>query len=362
MEENNSTVAFNTRVKNDDKEEFIQMSKELGIPQHEAFRKMVDIFKKMNDFDVTAPGRKAQGEELQVIFDRLLSIYGDVLTSNENLKDNMIEQHARELGLREKEIREVKDAIKEKDESSKQLSKDFKVAENEVKLMNDRLSELAESENKSTQIIKGKETIERELNEKIASLNEMVAGSRKRENIIEKECEDLGLNITQIITEYKKAISSEKEIKEAQKQLLSKIAEKENIATSQVHDLKDKDIEINGLKKQIEFFNAEIESLRNEHRESIIQLKQEHRDTIDKNKKEYLIQITDLKKEHKEELAESKSILRNECSQRIEDIKRDKDNRITEIEDRIKEMTVRETGIINEKGRTKKVKAEIEKL
>jgi predicted nucleic acid-binding Zn-ribbon protein len=344
-QEKQETTPLSSRVRKKDREDFIQLASELGETQHETFHKMLNTFKKMNELDKNAPGRKNQAEELQGIFDRLLTIYNDVLTSNENLKQDLFDKHTREIGLREKELRNLNYSIEDLKNENKQLKKENTASLKEIKSLNDNIASLNEviirmtkAEEKNSEIIKDKELLISKLNNEVIDLNETIKKKDKYYETIEKECNELGMTPTEIIENYKQLISDKYENEKLIYTLEEDIKEKDILINNQVQEIKSKDIKIEGLNSQIDFYKG-FEKTNKKLQEEL-----EEKNTLINNQVHAISDKTteikglndqiDLYKEQIEHLKES-SIKEKE---NFKEFKLEKDTQIKEYKDIIKNL------------------------
>lgn len=311
MENKETTTLLNSRVKEGDKEQFVELAKQMKITQHELFTKVMNMFLKIRGLEKITEDRKAQAEELQTILDRILDIFGDLLTSNENLKESMKETHIKELADRNKKIVELKekvDVLKEKDKALEKENTDYWSRNRELeKEIDDIRTAKNEMELKNKEIMTLKDAAIQEGRGKIEKLNDLIA------------------SLTAKLDESK--------------QYKDKIIDLEKVLKNKDEKLITKEIEKKGHIEQIDFYKSQMNSLKEDYKAQINALKTEYKEEIKNIKIEYNNEFGKAREEHKKELEEVKVTLRKECDNRVNEIKEIEAERIREINEKVRQLT-----------------------
>lgn len=259
--ENNETVTyFGSRVKEGDKQLFIDLCKKMGVTQHELFSRVLDTFVKMESIEEVASDNKGHAEELRGHLDRILSIFMELSTSSENTKNNLKELHKQEIGLKNNRIRELEERIERLKAEKKLVEESFKKQQEKEMSLLKEIAGLRKEADHNLEAVKDKDIIIKDREENISKLKiELAEYSAYKEDYQKLSEENQGLKNT--ITKLEKEIAGKDiEIKGYEK--------REKMLSEQVKDLtQDKKEKTAEMLKLREESAREIDALRKEIRE-----------------------------------------------------------------------------------------------
>lgn len=108
QEKQSEIVNLGARVKKEDKVVFQKLGKEHGLTQPELFNKIIDTYLKIESIQEIAQDNKGHAEELRGHLDRIMSIFIELITTSENIRENMKAQFAERIKEKQKRIDELK--------------------------------------------------------------------------------------------------------------------------------------------------------------------------------------------------------------------------------------------------------------
>lgn len=238
--QNENPVIQSIRINPSDKETFAEISKQLGIPHHESFNRMVALYKKMYELEDQAPDRIAQAKEVTVLFERLVGIYEDVLTSNDTLKEQMVEAHTKTLSEKDKKLQKLVDECDAYKTQLKEKEAALDALRAEKSDLNIRIQTAEASLEKTTQIETYKDTLIENLKKENKALQINLEAAQEEQNTFLETLKPLGLTFDQLILQHQTLIEDKtmyvsafdqmkKDLKEATDQTLALTLEKKEL-------------------------------------------------------------------------------------------------------------------------------------
>lgn len=277
MDQNHTTPTTQSlRIAPIDKELFVEISKQLGIPHHESFSKMVGLYKDMYALEDKAPERLAQVRELQGLFERLLGIYEEVFTGNEQLNKQMVEQHAKALQLKDQVLEKNRRDMEDVSSQKATLEETLKSKESEIENLKKQLNTARESLEKNDQLKVYKdalvESLQSELALKAQHLQRLEEEEKKRSAFLDAK----KMTLEQLVTAYEGAIDDKQHLSDTVEVLK--------------YDLKNQNDTIKKLKEhalQLELQNKHATTVVDSKDEALEALKAKHAIDLEQVKAEY---------------------------------------------------------------------------
>lgn len=288
-------VIQSIRINPSDKEAFAEISKQLGIPHHESFGKMVSLYKKMYTLEEESPNRMAQAKEVTVLFERLVGIYEEVLSSNDTLKEHMIETHTKALSDSEKKIHHLTEDIGKKNQIIDENQAAIESLKEEVSALKVSLKTAEDSLQKTAHLETAKEDLIESLRHEISTLNQRLVTTEEIQTRDMKKLEKYQLSLDQILFHYD-ALTKEKEMYvNAVDQMKTELRAQNENHLNLKFSLKEKDLEIQSLKEKTMALESSHTLLKSIHEKEKESLKEEYRQMYEKQilllKEAYEIQV-----------------------------------------------------------------------
>lgn len=294
----NEVVYFGTRVKEEDKLLFVELGKKLHLTQHELFGKIVTTFLKMESIEGITQNNKGHAVELSGHLDRVLAIFMELITSTENIGENIKEQHKEDIKEKQGRIKELEgriDRLKtEKKANEETINKSFDKEVAYYKEIEGLKKEIVQN----SHIIEDKNTIINDKEATIDSLSKETEEYKIFEVKYQKQSEDMLIMSTTLkeLESEVSALNSNISIKALENNnLTEKLNDLNERITELISEKKEKSLEITRLKEESSY---EISELRKEVKElnskliEKIELNQE-------NEKKYRKQISELMEKNK---------------------------------------------------------------
>jgi chromosome segregation ATPase len=267
QEEGKEVVYFGTRVKEEDKKTFVDLGKQLNLTQHELFNKVLDTFLKMESIEGVTESNKGHAEELRGHLDRILAIFLELVTSSENIRENIKKSYKEELSQKQGKIKDLESRIENMKLEKKAIEEKLDKAYDKEMSYYKEIDGLRKSIELDKKTIEDKNTIIKEKDNTIKSLSVEVEGYKELKEKYEKQSER--------VQELSGTISNlEAKLAEADRTInnktmeISNLLEKEKMLNERIKELvnenKDRTKENTKLKEESQ---QEISSLRQEVKE-----------------------------------------------------------------------------------------------
>lgn len=249
------------------------------------------------------PGKKDIVTELGKHLGRINSIVVDLFEHNVNMREIIHDEFKEQLKKLENQV-ELKEAGIEK------------LRDEKIRLIEEKEGYKESLDKKTLEFYDAKqlnyrnEDLIREYKEKIDAADHTITELKEKQEFLDEQLKELGLDATQLIKEYRENKAYINSLTEENAKLVDSIKEKDSLSADLQLQIKSRDIEIEGLSSRLEFLKNElnnkdktIEDLRTEHKQELSEIRKEHREELQGLMAGHKEEILEINKKHRLEIS-----------------------------------------------------------